>query len=130
MKDNFQEQKQFKSKRLLKTESVVNPRIYDLISHHPTGLPLPHVKIFTAQMVAGLEALSQAGMTHSDIKPENILYHQRRNRFCITDADCCAEGGEQANERKLCASPEKLTYLMTAFGRLCSTEWIAQAVKI
>ncbi|MCX6986560.1 MAG: protein kinase [Chlamydiae bacterium] len=90
------------SDRICFLQELYNCNLYDLISHHPTGLPLPHVKIFTAQMVPGLEALSQAGMTHSDIKPENILYHQRRNRFCITDADCCAEGGEQANERKLC----------------------------
>jgi serine/threonine protein kinase len=90
------------SDRLCFLQELYNCNLYHLISHHPTGLPLPHVQIFTAQLTAGLDALAQAGMTHSDIKPENILYHQKRNRFCITDADCCAEGGEQTNERKLC----------------------------
>ena len=61
------------------------------------GLSLERTNSCAAQLVPALHALEQEGMTHSDIKPENILYDERRNRFCIADAGSCVVGGEQPN---------------------------------
>ena len=63
------------------------------------GLSLESTKACAAQIAPALHALEQAGMTHLDIKPDNILYDTRRQRFCIADAGSCLKGAKRANEK-------------------------------
>lgn len=49
------------------------------------GLDLTAVRIYSYQLLMGLDLLKKCSLIHSDIKPENILINSKKNRLKLSD---------------------------------------------
>ena len=61
-----------------------------LRQHWPAGCPEAQARFHAAEIVLGLEHLHAHGVTHGDLKSENVLV-DRRGHVVLTDFGCAAE---------------------------------------
>jgi serine/threonine protein kinase len=59
-----------------------------IIRDHPTGLPLPLIKIYAHQLFSGLAHLAQRNIVHRDLLPRNILIDPSNETLKLADFGC------------------------------------------
>lgn len=74
------------------------------------GLPTHLARLFTRDMVAGLEYMHRFNITHGDIKPENLLVDSK-NCVKIADFGCVARHDPKSETRSHGASQGTLHFL-------------------
>jgi tRNA A-37 threonylcarbamoyl transferase component Bud32 len=70
-------------------QSVPNGTLKQLLEDKGGALPYSQVQFFAACMVLAVEDLHRAGMTHNDLKPDNVLLDAQVPATVITHTLCC-----------------------------------------
>ena len=51
----------------------LGPNLLQVIQHNMTGFPIEQIRDFSRQLCEALTVLREANITHTDLKPDNVL---------------------------------------------------------
>ena len=61
--------------------------LYQLLRIYPSGLPVDMVRDLMYQLCIGLSYIHECGIIHGDLKPENIMYTYKNNKYTYKIGD-------------------------------------------